>query len=124
MYTMTTSGVLRKGDEIIPLDDSTPAYQAYVAWLEEGNGPQSVEDSQVYPSVHVTSWQLIQALSQSGMLETVDAAANASPDVLVRMGWQRAPTFVSDDPLILSLCAALKIDDATRQSVFELAAGL
>jgi hypothetical protein len=124
MYTVTTSGVLRLGDEIVPLDDSTPAYQAYAAWLAQGNGPQIVDDGPAHPSIYVTSWQLIQALDRNGMLETVDAAANASPDILVRMGWQRAPVFVSDDPLILSLCASLRIDDDSRQAVFELAVTL
>jgi hypothetical protein len=124
MYTLTREGVLKLNSVVVPLDDSTPEYQAYVAWLAEGNGPQMIDDGPVYPSIRVTVWQLIQALSATGMLETVDAAASASSDAMVRLGWQRAPNFQSDDPLILAVCSTLGIDDASRQRVFELAAGL
>lgn len=120
MYTMTRSGVLKLGDEVIPLDDSTPEYQAYAAWLAEGNGPQLV-DATVYSSIQVTAWQLIQALSQVGLLQTVETAASGSNDVLIRMGWQRAPNFVSDDQFVINLASAVGVDRDGLQRLFELA---
>ena len=122
MYTLTTSGVLRIGDTVIPMDDSKPEYQAYVAWLQQGNGPTYIDDGPVYETITVTAWQLIQALSQLGLLDAVENAANSSPHLLVRLGWQRAPNFRSDDPLVQALGQSLNINRDDLQNLFVLAA--
>lgn len=125
MYAISyPSGTIYEDGVEVEQRDDNPALQRYLVWLRADGTPEVLRDARTYPSIKVNAWQLIQALSQKGLLETVDAAANASSDVLVRMGWQRAPIFLSNDPLILSLCAALSIGDDARQDVFELAASL
>jgi len=118
---MTQSGGLRRDGEVVPLNDSTPEYQAYVAWLAAGNGPQIVDEEPAYPRIEVTAWKLIQALDRVGLLSAIDAAASASSDPLVRMGWQRAPYFYSDSELVLKIAADMGIQREQIQTIFELA---
>jgi hypothetical protein len=124
MYTITKSGVLKQEGVPIPLDDSTPEYQAYVNWLADGNGPTLVDDDPEYPRITVTAWQLIQALKQTNLLAAVDNAANSSSDILVRMGWQRAPYFYSDEVFVLEIANDMGVPRDTLQELFKLASSL
>lgn len=122
MYTLDpTTGTLRKDGVVIPNDDSTLEYQAYVAWLAQGNGPSMIHGEPAYPRIEVSAWQLVQALDRKGLLEKVDSIAESHPSPLVRIGWKKAPTFWSDQPLTLGLAPLIPLTRAEMQAVFELA---
>lgn len=69
-YTISyPSGILRKDGVILtPLDDTNPDYVDYIAWLNDGNGPDMVPD----PVPTATPAQVNAALTQLG-LSTVTA---------------------------------------------------
>lgn len=120
MYTISyPSGTVRKdGAEVTP----GPEMDAYVEWLRAGNGPDVVAEAPTLPRIEVSAWKLIQALAEKGWLEMVESAVAASADPLVQYGWKRAPTYFSDQPLMLGLAAAIGKTREEVQQLFELAA--
>jgi len=120
MYTLTTSGILKKGEQVIALDDSTPEYQAFLEWLREGNGPEII-DVPVLPRIVVSPWQLRKALNRLGMRQAIEAAVSASDDIEVKDGWEFATQFESDNSLILAMRTAFGMSEEQMYAVFQLA---
>jgi hypothetical protein len=71
----------------------------------------------------VMAGQLIRALSQLGLLATIDAAV-AKADALTQRLWARAATFPRNDPLLLSFAPTVNLAAADLDNIFRLAATL
>ena len=57
-----TTSILRLADNaFIPPDPDNIDYQAYLAWLEEGNEPESASDSEPEPAAMLTTEQKLEA---------------------------------------------------------------
>jgi hypothetical protein len=125
MYAISfPSGTIYKDGVEIEQRDDNPVLQEYLTWLRQDNTPTKLEDTPPLPSITVTAWQLIQALNQVALLEVIDTAVSNSTDILMKMGWQRAPNFTSDEPLVINLCKGIGISDSQRQDIFTLASAL
>lgn len=125
MYTISyPSETIRLHGVVVERLASDPAYQAYAAWLEQGNGPESLQDAAMPRRViQVNAWQLRRALNQVGLRDSVEAAiSGANQDM--KDGYLHSPTFSSDEPMTLGMGAALGQDEDAMYALFELAESL
>lgn len=123
MYTISTpSGEIRNDGVLVPQDDTKPAYQAYVAFLQLGGAPVQIADQEVpAPRQHitVTAWQLRKALIANGMYQTVNDAVASAGDVNLSVAWEYATEFESDHPLLTAMLPALSMNEDQMYSLFE-----
>jgi hypothetical protein len=95
----------------------------YEAWLEGEPKPawyQSPVDSVSIPDV--TSWQLTQALIETGMIAAVESLVATTADPLIKYGWSKATTYNRRDPVVLAAQAGMGLTDAQVDGLFALAA--
>lgn len=123
MYTISEpSGVIRKDGVVIPQDDRTPEYQAYVAWLMQDNGPAVVPDEGGYfPRIDVSAWQIRKALNELGLRDAVEDAVAASTDIKTKDGWNHSPRFYSDNEQAKTMAVVLNKTPAEMYAIFQLA---
>lgn len=71
----------------------------------------------------VTSWQLTQALIETGMITAVEALVAApGTNSLIKYGWNKATTYNRRDPTVLAAQAGMGLTDAQVDGLFALAA--
>lgn len=121
MYTISyPSGTIRLNDVVIEQNDSLPGYQAYAAWLAQGNGPQAIQDTETPRRViQINAWQIRTALNIMGLRDAVEAAV-AAGDQTLKDGWHHSPTFSSDHPLTLDMGGELGQNEDAMYALFEL----
>lgn len=126
MYTMSyPSGTLRNDAAVIEQNSQNADYQAYVAWLAQGNGPEIMTDAEPeLLRIDVSAWQIRKALNATGLRQQVEDAVAASTDIELQDGWAHAPRFYSDHPMTLQMGAALGKTTADMYALFQLAESL
>ena len=112
-----------------PQDTETGAFvnpetnQEYLAWLAEGNTPESyIEPPAPIPTV-VTMSQARLALLQGGLLTTVNAAIAAGAEA-DNINWEYAKDVERNSPLVVNMASALNLSSADLDNLFTLAATL
>jgi len=119
------SGVICEDGVPLVQDDSTPAYQRYLAFLRTGNGPTKVPDAEPAMSrIDVSAWQIRKALNMTGLRNFVEAAVAASDDIELKDGWLHSPRFYSDNELAITMGAGLGKTREEMYTLFQLAASL
>ena len=79
------------------------------------------DDEPSYLRIEVSAWQIRKALNRAGLRDAVESAVAASNDLDLKDGWERAPTFWSDQPMTLALGASLGKSAADMYALFQLA---
>lgn len=130
MYRETSSPnvILRLADgAVIPTDPRNRDYREYLEWVAAGNTPEPVPVVIVIP-VSVSMRQARLALLAAGLLDDVDTAIAAIPDDAQRMAaqieWEYAATVDRSSQWTATLAAALGLDDAALDALFQQAAAL
>lgn len=118
--------------DVLPDLDLVDATGAQIGDLWDGErfsrpgGPTEPEAPIVPPSV--TRRQARQALLLAGLLDQVQVAIDAIPDAvqrgLLQIEWDDGQTFDRDRPTVLTIGAALGLDDAGLDQLFIAAAAL
>lgn len=99
-----------------------PDMDAYVAWLEQGNGPTPLQDPvDPFPRITVSAWQIRKALNQTGQRSAVESAVSGSGNIDLQDGWLHATEFESDHPMMAAMQGALGMTAAQMYAVFQLA---
>lgn len=94
----------------------------YEAWLE-GEPKPSWYQAPVPAGVdEVNSWQLTQALIETGMIAAVESLVSTTTDPLIKYGWSKATTYNRHDPVVLAAQAGMGLTDAQVDGLFALAA--
>lgn len=91
--------------------------------LTNANGTFSPIDPPVISeTIEVNSWQLTQALIETGMISAVESLVSTTKDPLIKYGWSKATTYNRHDPVVLAAQAGMKLTDAQVDGLFALAA--
>jgi hypothetical protein len=79
-YTLYTNGVLEKDGFYLPLNETNPDYMEYLAWVAQGNTPESADGSIYLAKVadNLASTEQIRATYQTMItrLEQIESVAN------------------------------------------------
>lgn len=106
----------------IPADAGNTDYQAYLAWITEGNNPDPA-DVVASPVPVVSAWQIRKALNQLALRDSVEQAV-AQSDQDTRDAWEYATEFKRDHPMVVSLGTALGKTPEELDTLFALAGTL
>ena len=88
--------------------------------IEPPEGMPVLGRTPVPPSV--TRFQARAALAMAGLLDGVESAVAASPDILTQLAWADAQVFERSSPTIAGLSSALDLTDAQIDDLFRTAA--
>lgn len=125
MYKLGNGNIIRLEDQAyIPLAEGNSDYQAYLAWVAEGNTPEAAEVITVpSPIITVSAWQIRKALNQLSLRDLVEGAI-AQADQDTKDAWEYATEFERTHTLVINLGLALGKTEEELDSIFALAQSL
>lgn len=119
-YTLTNgSSVIRDADRAcIPFDPGNIDYQAYLAWLAEGNEPNPYVPPPPPVPQQVPMWAVRTVLQNDGLFDQAQAAIDASGDNALKNVWEYGNFADRNSPSIATLGQALGLTDAQIDQMF------
>lgn len=129
MYILKADTVIRASDNAtIPFDEGNRDYQAYLAWLAEGNEPQPyVEPEPAIPqAVSCAQGQaaLIQTDRWQDVLDFVAAIEDPKERALAEVALHKTTEYRRDSPFLNAAADALGMSEADKDALFTLASAI
>ena len=117
-YTLTaTTTIIRDADQAcIPDDPRNTDYQAYLAWVAEGNTPAPYVPPPE-PPITLTAYQLRMALNTANLRSQVEAAV-AAASIQIKDAWQYQQAFTETDPMVLQIAGVIN-ETSNTHTVFQ-----
>jgi hypothetical protein len=122
IYTLTKNGGVIRVDEqgtwLIPDDPANTDWQAYQAWLAEGNTPNPYVPPPPAIPQQVPMWAVRTVLQNDGLFDQAQALIEASTDNALKNVWEYGNFADRNSNAIASLAAALDLTDAQVDQMF------
>ena len=83
-----------------------------------------IEEEQTVPVYSCTPWQIRKALNNLGLRQQVEDSIAASTDHELKDGWEYATDFISNDPFVITMGAALGKTEAETAELIQWAGTL
>jgi hypothetical protein len=129
MYKLTEfPEIIRLADNaVIPALSESSSYQAYLAWLAEGNTPlpadTRTEEEKLQAerqSMVVSRFQAFAALHIAGLLPAIEAMMqDPATDTLAKLAWVNALEFRRLSPTVTAIASALNLTDEQLDDLFR-----
>ena len=125
MYKLTNSSSIQRliDNAFIPQDEGNSDYQAYLAWIAEGNTPEPVEPEPVPVPKEISKAQGIAIMSQvvigdSNLWLKVKAYFDTEADEISRDLFYAIQVFNRQSPMLNNLKGLFGLDDAALDRLF------
>lgn len=122
MYKLISESLVRRMSDncCIPFSDENTDYQAYVAWLAEGNTPEPAEEPMQVQVKTVSAAQGGIALIRAGLMKAVQDVAN-DPTTAAEVKWafEKATEWSRDSAALNYLAQKAGITDSQLDALYE-----
>ena len=122
IYTLTAGNTVKREDErgiwFIPDDPANTDWQAYQAWLAEGNTPNPYVPPPPAIPQQVPMWAVRTVLQNDNLFDQADALVKASTDNALKNVWEYGNFADRNSSAIATLSAALGLTSEQVDQMF------
>jgi hypothetical protein len=120
IYTIIDTAIIKRDADnaFIPVDEANTDYQAYLAWLAEGNTPNPYVPPP--PSVPSTApmWAVRSVLKTNGLFDQARTFIDGSDNENLKLVWEYGNFADRNSPSIALLASELGLTDAQVDQMF------
>lgn len=119
MYKLTNHASIQRltDNAFIPQDEGNSDYQAYLAWLAEGNVPEPADPVIEPIPQSVSKAQGLIALEMAGVLVSIETYMQTAPR-LEQLAWNNIQQFERQSPLLNTLCTSFGLSQEDVDTLF------